>query len=103
MPGTPRKRRRPSKILYSRELPGGGYVTIQSEPCDNESYRGWISVERRAERNRRDNDAVPVIAETQGNSPDAVLGALQAIAADNVAVAKGIRAWEAENPSSAGG
>jgi len=93
----PRRKRRPPKLLYSRELPGGGYVTIQAELVEDSVYRGWVSVERRSDRNRRDGVSVPIIAEAQGASTDSLYAALHGIASDNVAVARAIRRWEAEN------
>ena len=91
-----KRRRRVPKVLYSRELPGGGYVTIQTELSDESLYRGWISVERRSDRQRRNADAAPVIAEAQGETVDSVYLSLHRIASDNVAVAKEIRRWESE-------
>jgi hypothetical protein len=94
----PRRKRRQPKILYSRELPGGGYVTIQSEPVDESSFRGWISVERRSDRNRRDSAGTPIIAEVQAASTDVLFTSLHEIACDNVAVARAIQLWESEHP-----
>jgi hypothetical protein len=91
-----RKRRTP-EVLYSRKLPGGGYVTILTEPTENANYRGWISVERRSDRTRRDAIAIPVIAETLADSTASVLDTLKHIASDNVAIAKEIRRWETRN------
>ena len=97
MSAQPRRKRRGTKILYSRELPGGGYVTIQTELSEDASYRGWISVERRSDLGRRDGNAVPVIAEMFGVSADLLYTSLHEIASDNVAVASAIIRWESEN------
>jgi hypothetical protein len=97
-----RRRRRPLKLLYSRELPGGGYVTIQAELVDDATYHGWVAVERRSDRNRRDG-VVPVIAEAHGASTESLYASLHDIASDNVAVARAIRRWESENAESSSG
>jgi hypothetical protein len=100
---TPQRQKRHSpKIQYSRELPGGGYVTIHTELADDASYHGWISVERRADVPRRDGTAIPVIAEAQGPTAESVYTSLHQIAADNVAVAHAIRRWESEHPKESG-
>ena len=91
------KKPRPPKLLYSRELPGGGYVTIQAELIAADQYHGWVSVERRSDRNRRDVVGVPIIAEAEGKSPEIIYGELLGIAKDNVAVARAIRQWDSQH------
>jgi hypothetical protein len=66
-------------------------------------YHGWVSVERRSDRNRRDGAGVPIIAEAQGASTDSLYTSLHGIASDNVAVARAIRRWESENAETSTG
>jgi hypothetical protein len=89
-------------LLYSRELPGGGYVTIQAELVEDTTYHGWVAVERRSDRHRR-SGGVPIIAEAHGSSTDSLYASLHGIASDNVAVARAIRRWESENAESSTG
>ena len=81
-------------VLYSRTLPGGGYVAVESGTETEGTHRGWIAVERRTDPVRRMGHTPPVIAEIVEMSPQRILQALYEIAADNVAVAKGLLRWE---------
>ncbi|GAC1318588.1 MAG: hypothetical protein NVSMB22_00600 [Chloroflexota bacterium] len=83
-------------MLYSRDLPGGGYVAIEAIPREGPGYSARISVERRADPSRRLGHSPPVIAELQGDSRADVFEELYRIAADNVAVARGILRWQAQ-------
>lgn len=82
-------------VWYTRELPGGGYVAIESLSSDDGVHRARISVERRNEFDRRDGHERPVIAELEGSSRSAVFDELYRIAVDNVAIARGIMRWQA--------
>jgi len=85
-------------LLYTRELPGGGVVWIEATevPGGSEStYRASLCVERRADPARRAGHKPPVVAEAEGVSAEQILEALYPIAADNVAVARQIRLWQA--------
>jgi hypothetical protein len=82
-------------VLYTRELPGGGFVAIESLSSDDGVHRARISVERRNENDRRDGHERPVIAELEGPSKNAVFDELYRIAVDNVAIARGIMRWQA--------
>ena len=82
-------------VLYTRELPGGGFVAIESLASDDGMHRARISVERRNEHDRRDGHERPVIAELAGASRAAVFDELYRIAVDNVAIARGIMRWQA--------
>jgi hypothetical protein len=84
-----------SSLLYTRRLPGGGYVTIEHVDGTDESYRARLRVERRADPIRREGHAAPVIAEAQGNAAETVFAELHAIAANNVSVAQRIQRWQA--------
>lgn len=81
--------------LYSRELPGGGYVIIEAIPSDDGRYRAQLMVERRTDPVRRDGHARPVIATAEGPTASDVYNDLVKIAADNVAVAQCILRWQA--------
>jgi hypothetical protein len=82
-------------VLYTRELPGGGFVAIESLSSDGGVHRARLSVERRNELDRRDGHERPVIAELEGASSEAVFDELYRIAVDNVAIARGIMRWQA--------
>ena len=80
-----------SKIVYQRELPGGGYVHVEEESLqDTETHRAHGTVERRTDPTRRDGHEPPVIARAEGRSPQSVFGELFRIAQDNVAIAKAL-------------
>ncbi|HNV76055.1 MAG: hypothetical protein IPF87_13255 [Gemmatimonadetes bacterium] len=80
-----------SKIVYQRELPGGGYVHVEEESLqDTETHRAHVTVERRTDPTRRDGHEPPVIARAEGRSPQSVFGELFRIAQDNVAIAKAL-------------
>ena len=83
-------------ILYTRELPGGGYVVIESLPSEDTAvYRARVAVERRTDPNRRAGHAPPIIAELSGPSRSSVYDQLYRIASNNVEVARGILRWQA--------
>ena len=81
--------------LYSRELPGGGYVIIEELPAEGGVFRAQLCVERRTDPVRRDGHERPVIATAEGSSADDVYHDLLQIASDNVAVARCILRWQA--------
>jgi hypothetical protein len=83
----------PQSVLYSRSLPGGGYVAIDcvAQPAGH-SARLWV--ERRADPTRRAGHVPPVIAQAQGEDAEQAVAPLQAIAADNIALAQAIRRWQ---------
>lgn len=87
------------EVLYTRPLPGGGYVAIEAlEPeslPEGPAYRARLSVERRTDPTRRAGHIPPVIAEARGESRAKVLDDLLAIATNNVAVAQRILQWTA--------
>lgn len=82
-------------LLYSRELPGGGLVTIETTPEPGAPVRARVAVERRGDPKRRDGHTPPVIAEMDAPTRDDVFQALYPIASDNVAVARGLIQWQA--------
>lgn len=83
-------------ILYTRDLPGGGYVAIEARMEEaGAQYHARLLAERRSDPARRAGHAPPVIAEAEGGSAARVFDELYAIAADNVAVAQWILRWQA--------
>ena len=88
-------------LLYTRELPGGGYVAIEADATEKGAdpattgVHGRVSVERRGDPKRRDGHAPPVIAEANGSTASDVLRKLYEIARDNVTVARGLIQWQA--------
>ena len=93
-----------AKVLYTRQLPGGGYVVIEAGPSETQStdgpppVHGLLWVERRADPARRTGHRPPVVVEATGSSRDLVLDALKPIASDNVEVARAIRRWQLGRP-----
>ena len=85
-----------SAVLYTRELPGGGFVAIEALPSEGAVYRARVSVERRTDPARRSGHLPPVIAEAEGATRSTVFDDLFRIASDNVAVARGIRRWQSD-------
>lgn len=83
-------------ILYTRDLPGGGYVAIEAREEGGVQYRARLLAERRSDPARRAGHSPPVIAEAEGGSASRVFDELYAIAADNVAVAQWIMRWQAK-------
>ena len=86
-----------STPLYTRRLPGGGYVTIEQVEDTSAGYRAQLRVERRTDPLRRDGHAPPVIAEVEGAEPRDAIAELEAIAASNVSVAQRILRWQMRN------
>jgi len=82
-------------LLYSRDLPGGGVVTIEALPEGSPSIQARVSVERRIDPQRREGHVPPVIAEARAPSQASAFKELYGIAADNVAVARGLIQWQA--------
>ncbi len=94
-------------VLYSRDLPGGGYVAIDARPVEHaagdagagagsrpgplHSARLWV--ERRGDAARRAGHTPPVIASATAPDLEHAVAELRAIAADNVALAQAIRRW----------
>jgi hypothetical protein len=82
-------------LVYTRTLPGGGFVAIDAESTSHDHHvRLWV--ERRADEGRRAGHAPPVIAEAHAPDLESALDALRGIAADNVALARAMRAWQFE-------
>lgn len=87
-------------VLYTRDLPGGGYVAIEAREQENARFHARLLAERRSDPARRAGHAPPVIAEADGVSASRVFDELYSIAADNVAVAQWIMRWQARRARS---
>ena len=96
-----------AKELYRRELPGAGYVAIDvmSPQDDSESARTAtngrirVSVERRADEQRRSGHHPPVVAEFTGDDRAPEVGELYRLAADNAALARALMEWQGRRQS----
>ena len=82
-------------LLYSRDLPGGGFVAIDAVAASpGQHARLWV--ERRADPLRRAGHLPPIIAECAAEDAESALAALQPIASDNLVLALAIRRWQAD-------
>ena len=88
-------------LLYTRALPGGGFVVIEAirvaapAVTTDAAYHAALCVERRADPTRRTGHTPPIVAEACGGNPAQLLDTLYPIAVDNVAVARHILLWQA--------
>jgi hypothetical protein len=88
--------------VYTRPLPGGGYVKIEVAPrvAASSAVEGEMGasarllVERRADPGRRVGHVPPVVAESIAPTLQRALDELYDIAADNVEVARAIQRWQ---------
>ena len=89
-----------AKELYRRELPGAGYVAIDLLQPHDESVRASqgsrirVSVERRADEERRSGHHPPIVAEFTGDQRAPEVGELYRMAADNAALARALIEWQ---------
>jgi hypothetical protein len=84
-------------VLYIRELPGGGFVSIEGHPAHGgPPYRATLCVERRSDPDRRDGHEPPVVLSADGDSQSEAFDRLLAIANSNVAVATALLRWQAD-------
>lgn len=82
-------------LVYTRPLPGGGFVAIDAESSAHDHHvRLWV--ERRADEGRRAGHVPPVLAEAHAADLESALASLRGIAADNVALACALRARQFE-------
>ena len=77
-------------LLYSRELPSGGFVMIEADNTDGGLHHAFVAVERRSDPTRRAGHEPPVIAEARGTSRAIVFKELYAIARDNTAISRAL-------------
>src|SRR4051812_13298622 len=95
--------KKPAQALYTRPMPGGGYVRIEllvSEPGDfaAERRRGRVVMERRsAARSEMVEEEQVVVEEIEGDSEDVVVAELFRIARDNAAIARRVLRRNASN------
>jgi hypothetical protein len=88
-----------TELMYSRDLPGGGRVTIEASPVGEPEAarcRARVIVERRRDPQRREGHAPPVIVESEAPTRTGVYEELMLIASDNVAVARGLIRWQSK-------
>ena len=79
--------------LYTRQLPGGGYVVIEATQGDAEvSLR--LYVERRVDPKRRTGHQPPVVAVVSGTDRERAVRELVQIAENNVEVARALQRWQ---------
>ena len=82
--------------VYTRALPGGGYVAIEIDGSSREREvpcsRVWV--ERRASLERQVNHPPVVIAEAECDEESPAFAELYQIAADNAAIARRLLAME---------
>lgn len=92
---SPRSQRR---VVYRRNLPGGGFVNIEAEVgvAGDRLHRAVITVERRSDPARRDGHSPPIVAVAEGPSPQHVFTQLLDIAADNIAIARALLRSQAD-------
>ena len=84
---------RTSQAVYTRTMPGGGYVRVELLVSDRgdvraERRRGRVVIEPRESAPRRADDVPLVVEEVEGDSEDAVVSELFRIARDNAAIAR---------------
>ena len=82
-----------SQSLYSRPMPGGGYVRVEllvSEPANlaAERLRGRVVMERRSYTPPAIGDEQLVVEEVEGDDATVVVAELFRIARDNAAIAR---------------
>jgi hypothetical protein len=81
--------------VYSRVMPGGGYVRAEllvSQPADvaAERLRGRVVIERRSYAPPSEDDEELVVEEVEGSDQNAVVAELVRIARDNAAIARSV-------------
>lgn len=80
-----------SQSIYVRQLPGGGFVTIEAAQFRTvlgvRKYRGEVRVERRVGAKRRAGHKAPVIASTEAVTIGTLFHDLFPIAQSNIAIA----------------
>jgi hypothetical protein len=87
--------------LYTRSLPGGGFVSIEATVVHDTEYRLSLFVERRVDPKRRQGHAPPVVAEATGPDRERAVRQLVRIAENNVEVARALQRWQAAQPERA--
>lgn len=86
----------PTTHRYSRDLPGGGFVSIAVErrmDGDHETPVTRVVVERRTP-DRRDGHTAPVVAEADGDERSPAYSTLFQMTRDNAAIARALLEWQ---------
>lgn len=78
-------------------------VTIEVAASTDPPVHCRLAVERRGDPRRRDGHAPPVIAECSAPTQALAFRELYGVAADNVAVARGLLRWQAHRSPVSGG
>jgi hypothetical protein len=81
------------QALYTRPMPGGGYVRVELVVSDRgdvtgERRLGRVVIEPREASPRRDDAAPLVVEEVEGDDENAVVAECFRIARDNAAIAR---------------
>jgi hypothetical protein len=89
------------QALYTRPMPGGGYVRVELVVSDrgdvtSERRRGRVVIEPRGASPRRDDAAPLVVEELEGDDENSVVAELFRIANDNAAIARRVLRRRAE-------
>jgi hypothetical protein len=84
---------RAAQPLYTRPMPGGGYVRVELVVSDRgdlvrERLHGRVVIEPRDVSPRRDDAAPLVVEEVEGDDENAVVAECFRIARDNAAIAR---------------
>ena len=82
-----------TRPLYSRPMPGGGYVRVElliSEPANVSAHglRGRVVMERRSYAPPSPDDEEFIVEEVEGADANVVVAELFRIACDNAAIAR---------------
>lgn len=83
-----------STPLYTRPMPGGGYVRVElledddASAASNEHLRGRVVMERRTPAPATPEEEHVVVADLEGDDPNVVVAELFRIACDNAAIAR---------------
>jgi hypothetical protein len=89
------------EALYTRQMPGGGYVRVELVVSDrgnvaSERRRGRVVIEPRNASPRRDDASPLVVEEVEGDDENEVVAELFRIARDNAAIARRVLRRRAE-------
>jgi hypothetical protein len=83
--------------FYTRALPGGGYVSVESRrETDSRLVHLLLLVERRSDPIRRIGHEPPVIADVVDGDLQRAVDSLIEIATNNVEVARALQRWQSK-------
>ncbi|MDB4889185.1 MAG: hypothetical protein JWL61_1040 [Gemmatimonadetes bacterium] len=82
-----------SQPLYTRPMPGGGYVRVELVESDEsavgaEHLRGRVVMERRTPAPATPEEEHMVVEDLEGDDPNVIMAELFRIARDNAAIAR---------------